>query len=146
MLQLDYFAYALAEQCCDTVEAGSKVEEYEARNATEPSGLWSLERGNGPAHMNYDIVGVVFPNFRYFYLGGEDGTWRGHHDDWPLMKPLLEKWQAGPGASDWVANQNADIPFEVKRVLGLAMYALECHNFDTWTRCVDLEGKQKRLG
>lgn len=145
MLQLDYFAYALAEQCCDNVEAGSLASEYDERNRRTPSGLWSLTRGNGPAHFYYDIALNLFPNFKYFNLGGKPGTWAGPHEDWPLIKPLLEKWQNSDKADNWVENANADIPWEIKRVLNHAMYALECHNYNTWTRCLDLESKQSRV-
>jgi hypothetical protein len=47
--RLEYFAYALCEQCCDTVEKGSKVEEFAARS--QLGTLWTPGRGNGPAHI-----------------------------------------------------------------------------------------------
>jgi hypothetical protein len=47
--RLDYFAYSICELTCDTVEKGSKLEEYEQRK--QETRLWSLGRGNGPAHF-----------------------------------------------------------------------------------------------
>lgn len=91
------------------------------------------------------LQGLIFPNLRYFDLGGENGTWAGPHPEWPLIKPLLTAWQASPAAENWVHNANASIPLEIKRLINHAMYALHCHNYDTWTRCVDLEAKQKRV-
>lgn len=136
---LDYFAYGLLEQCCDTVEKGSNAGEYEARKAAGT--LWSLTRGNGPAHFYYDIVGQIFPNFKYF--GGECAS-----DDpvgWPRIAPYLAAWQNGPAAENWVQNASSVVPQEIQRVILNSMFALECDNKAVWEGCLDLESKQDRV-
>lgn len=78
-------------------------------------------------------------------MGGEPGTWAGPHPEWPQIKPIVEAWQDSPAANNWVFEANANIPWEIKRLLNHAMYSLNCHNYDTWTRCVELEQKQMRV-
>jgi hypothetical protein len=135
--RLDYFAYAVCEQCCDVVEQGSKLEEYTKRN--EEARLWSLKRGNGPAHFYYDLC-TLFPNFKFWALPSG-----GDHYDYPHICNDLTGWFESPASTNWIANADVQISAPVQGVLGDAVWALQCHDYAIWSRCVDLESKQKRV-
>lgn len=138
--RLDYFAYSLCEQCCDNVPKGSKVEEYSWRNNGKNMKLWSLTRGNGPAHFHYDIC-AIFPNFKSWVL-----PWSGY-DVYtrPKLCPQLQSWLDSDASKNWVQNENAAMSNDITTGISDAMWALQCHNYEVWTRCVDLESKQKRV-
>lgn len=135
--QLDYFAYSLCEQCCDTVPKGAKAEQYEERN--KDGTLWSLHRGNGPAHFVYDIC-TIFPNFKFFKL-----PWGTDHYDYPRVCENLRGWLNSGAAENWITNFDVQITEPVQRALADSMMAFECHNRKTWLKCVDLESKQGRI-
>jgi hypothetical protein len=139
--RLDYFAYALCELTCDTIEKGSKLEEYEQRN--KETRLWSLKRGNGPAHLAYDVC-TVFPSFKFWALPGPNGNIEDHYD-YPKVCPLLQKWLGSDASKNWVAQTNVQVVPEITRAISDAMWALEAHDYKTWKRCLQLEATQKRV-
>lgn len=137
--RLDYFAYSLCEQCCDNVPKGAKLEEYSWRNNGDDMKLWSLTRGNGPAHFHYDIC-AIFPNFKSWIL-----PWSGDNSGRPKLCPQLQSWLDSPASANWVQNANAEMSQDITTAIGDSMWAMQCHNYEVWSRCLDLESKQKRV-
>lgn len=139
--RLDYFAYSLCELSCDTIEKGSKIWEYDQRN--EQGRLWSLGRGNGPAHFHYDVC-AIFPDFKFWALPGENGEVQDHYD-WPKVCPLLGAWINSDASKNWIAQTAVDVVPEIRQAVGDGMWALEAHQHTTWQQCLALESKQNRV-
>lgn len=134
--RLDYFAYSMCEQCCDNIEAGSTIEEYDARAAAGT--LWTLARGNGPAHFYYDIC-TIFPGFTHFVSECEaDGS-----QSRPQVCPVMKQWV--DDNPDWFGRQDISAGSVIDNAIEDGMYALTCGNRDQWTQCLDLEQKQNRV-
>lgn len=133
---LDYFVYSLCEECCDCVGVG--VQQYQYDSLASSNNLFSVRRGNCPAHAVYDICNVL-PNIRFFKSEGSN-----EYHNLPKMCPLLKNWQATQSAN-W---QNAAwVPMspQVETFLKTSMPALTCGNRGTWNNCVALESAQNRI-
>ena len=68
-------------------------------------------------------------------------------DRWwyPPVCPLLKKWIGSEDAKDWVKKFEVEMDWRIERVIADSMWALQCYDYNTWSQCIDLEGKQKRI-
>lgn len=133
--RLDYFAYSLCELNCDLIEAGSKAWEFDTRE--KEGRLWSLGRGNGPAHFHFDVC-AIFPNFRFWDLGCD-------HWDRPKVCPMLKAWHDGPSSQGWPTSTNVQMAPEIRTAIEDGLYALEADEKETWLQCLNLEATQGRV-
>ncbi|CAN8076399.1 unnamed protein product [Agarophyton chilense] len=135
--KLDYFVYAVCEQCCDCIPKGATAAQYGSRKNQKK--LFHPERGNCPAHAFYDICKVL-PNIKYMALG--NAPFKG---GWGHACGHLRKWFNSPAATNWLSNHNAKMIFNIKQFLGNVNVANQCGSKAVWTRCVDMEKKQRRI-
>lgn len=125
--------------CCDTVEAGSEVAEFEDRAAS--GRLWSLARGNGPAHFWYDVC-TVFPNFRAFNLDSDDCE-----VEIPEGRSVCEDmrdWVEGEG-TNWFGDNNVSLSTKITDAIEDSMAAMTCADRTIWGNCVRMERLQSRV-
>lgn len=132
------FMYSVCEQCCDMVTVGAKPSEWLERKKANT--LHTLTRGNGPAHLHYDIC-KMFPNLKRFT--GPD--WK-VKETLPKICPLAADWMASDYSKWWSANADADgIPRQLVFRFGMMERLLGCTNRRVWQDCVRLERAQGRV-
>lgn len=137
-LRLAQFMYSICEQCCDMVTVGSNPSEWLERK--EAGTLHKLTRGNGPAHLHYDIC-KMFPDLKRFTGPG----WK-IKEELPKICPLAAKWMASDYSSWWSGNPDADgIPKRLIHSFGMMEKLLGCQNWRVWRDCVNLEKSQGRV-
>ncbi|CDF36351.1 unnamed protein product [Chondrus crispus] len=138
---LDYFLYSVCEQCCDCIPMGTRRRDYDAlasaHSPADPT-LWKEDRGNCPAHAQFDVCKVL-PNVRYFAKPGDPELVA------PKICPKLREWQKSPEAADWPVNPETNIESDVRRFLNGILVATDCDNKLIWGRCYEMEDKQSNL-
>lgn len=136
--RLAQFMYSVCEQCCDMVTVGSEPSEWFQRK--EANTLHTLTRGNGPAHLHYDIC-KMFPNLKRF----TGPTWK-TKEDLPEICPLAANWMASNFSKGWSGNADADgIPKQLVFSFGWMEKLFGCQNSRVWQDCVRLESAQGRV-
>lgn len=136
--RLAQFMYTICEQCCDMVTVGSLPSEYKERLANDT--LYTISRGNSPAHFRFDIC-KMFPNITRF-----TGPFWKIKDGLPKLCPLAESWYGSKYASKWVSNPDADgIPRRLLYSLGQTEKLFGCRNKRVWQDCVNMERAQGRV-
>lgn len=132
------FMYSVCEQCCDMVTVGSKPSEWLQRK--EANTLHTLTRGNGPAHLHYDIC-KMFPNLKRF----TGPNWK-VNENLPEICPMAANWMASDYSKWWSANADADgIPKRLVFRFGMMERLFGCQNRRVWQDCVRLERAQGRV-
>lgn len=138
---IDYFLYSLCEQCCDCIPMGTEKSDYmkfaRGHSTSNPT-LWKEDRGNCPAHAHFDVCKVV-PNVRYFAQPGDPEKRA------PEACPLLKKWQRSDEFAEWQFNPQTNIVPDLQEFLSGMLAAIDCHDFDVWGKCYDMENKQNHL-
>lgn len=139
--EIDYFLYSVCELCCDCIPMGSKLTDYnnllEAHTVLNPT-LYDAERGNCPAHAEYDLC-MVLPAVRY--LTKVDGEIQ----DLPPACPLLNEWLNSDMSIDWETNPKTVLDVTSKTFLNGALDAISCDSSGTWNKCYVMEDKQNHL-
>lgn len=132
------FMYSMCEQCCDMVTVGSVPSEYRQRK--ENNTLHKPTRGNGPAHLHYDIC-KMFPNATRFIRP----NWN-TREGLPLLCPLAADWIFSPFGKGWGKNPDADgIPQRLQFAFVQMEKTFGCRNWRVWRDCVNLERSQGRV-
>lgn len=134
---LDYFMYAVCEECCDCVPMGAGVNQYRYRRRRRK--LLNANRGNCAAHAYFDLC-KIWPNVRYVTLGGgKEQFWK------PKICPLLTQWFNSPDGANWLQRSYVPLDPRVATFLGQFLRVAKCRNRDLWQKCAALEHAQKRL-
>lgn len=134
---LDYFVYAICEECCDCIPRESKEEEYEDRYSDRK--LTNLRRGNCPAHAFYDIC-RVWPEVRS--VSTKEGDER---KGWPKMCPMVQSWFESEDSQGWLENEKTNMDWRLLRFLRQFNREASCRNEGMWKMCVGLERAQNRV-
>lgn len=132
------FMYSICEHCCDMVTVGSLPSEYRERK--ENNTLHKFTRGNGPAHLHYDIC-KMYPNITRI----SRPTWA-HREGLPPLCPLAADWLASNYSRGWALNPDAEgIPPRLQFSFKIMEKTIGCRNRRVWTDCVNLERSQGRV-
>lgn len=134
---LDYFLYAVCEQCCDCVPIGASVAQYEQRQMNDS--LLNVRRGNCAAHAYFDLRNL-WPEVRYVSAEGGDSL-----PTAPKILPFLDAWINSPAANDWIERSDVQIDPNIEAFLSLFVRAAVCSNRDVWESCTALEVAQNRV-
>lgn len=139
--QLDYFMYSVCELCCDCVPMGISAAEYPALKAAHSEqnpALWAADRGNCPAHAQYDLCNVL-PSVQAFVKPGEPDM------AMPPACPTLNTWLNSARSTNWQTNPDASIDDSTRIFLNGALRALECEREDVWRTCFHMEDLQNNI-
>lgn len=137
---LDYFVYAVCEQCCDCIPRGSKLWQYQLRK--NMGNLLSVNRGNCPAHAWYDIC-AVWPKVRYVVR--PNGLPLPYTKTPPLLCPLLTTWIRRPENNPWLLKSYAFVDPPIKQFFLSYFKVANCALPFVWRSCINLERTQQRL-
>lgn len=136
--KLDYFAYALCEQVCDCIPKQTIASEYDQRKKSDT--LFTVFRGNCPAHSYYDVC-RVFPNIRLFRAISDSPI----PDDVPKACPQLTEWFNSDESKDWPNKAYTSISTSVQTYLSSILRAMNGKEKSTWMACQNLEHLQHRI-
>lgn len=136
-MALDYFVYAICEECCDCIPRKSTEDEYEHR--LSEGSLINLRRGNCPAHAFYDIC-RVWPEVRFI-----SSTQGEKMKNWPKMCPMVQSWYNSEESRGWLTNEETKMDGRLRRFLEQFNREARCRNDYTWKMCVGLEKAQNRV-
>lgn len=100
--------------------------------------LWAADRGNCPAHAQYDLCNVL-PSVQAFVKPGEPDKVM------PPACPPLNAWLNSARSTNWQTNPDASIDGSVRIFLNDALQALECEREDVWHTCFHMEDLQNHI-
>lgn len=138
---VDYFLYSVCELCCDCIPMGVQAGDYRALkdvHSEESPTLWDEERGNCPAHAEYDLCRVL-PNVAYLTTVG------GPAEERPPACPYLHQWLNSDRSNEWQTNPNTEIDDSTRVFLRSSLSALMCHRSAIWKKCFEMESLQDHL-
>lgn len=139
-IALDYFVYAVCEECCDCIPRGTNRGDYDRRKRSGT--LLKVDRANCPAHAHYDIC-RVFPNIRYVKSPFQKNP--SNLSKFPKVCPIFKKWKFGPNGQNLYNKSQVYIPYQLRRFLSQFMSAAKCTDRSLWNQCLNLEKSQKRV-
>lgn len=151
--KLDFFVYALCEECCDCIPTSAEQDEFVMRKAAhaneksdEEDKLFTPLRGNCVSHARFDIC-TLFPNITSIVAEG--------------VKPIRESERMCDKLKKYIRNlrrttSQSPIDFDtlpempmlggkIKRFLININNANQCKRRQVWERCVILEKRQGRI-
>lgn len=136
---LDYFVYAMCEQCCDCIPFKAVPTEFE--KAKEEKRLLRPYRGNCPAHAYYDIC-LVLPKIEW--VVGPDTPWVPWETK-PLC-PMVTDWFNSEASQKWWMRSWVPTSEYMRKFFWKYFNTFKCNTDAVWTPCAELEYSQGRLG
>lgn len=141
IVPLDYFVYAICEECCDCIPRNSKLQEYKQRR--KDNTLLKADRANCPLHAHYDIC-RVWPQVRYVKTPFEK-TPTDLRRKWPAVCPIFKNWKLGPNGQNLYNADETKISNSLRAFLERFILAAKCKNKKLWNSCFALEKAQNRV-
>lgn len=143
---IDYFLYAMCEQCCDCVPMGANSDFFlsykGAHTAVDPT-LYEAERGNCPAHAFFDVCKIL-PNVHYFARVGErDNPALATR---PPACKMLASWFNSGASKNWQKNPKTTLSTDLRNFILNMLEVLQCSAQSIWMTCFNLESRQRHLG
>lgn len=142
---LDFFLYAVCEECCDCVPTGALQREYDSRKRAKT--LFDVAgRANCGTHAAVDVC-KVWPKVRGIVNWSGRMPTKTKIDALPDVCPMLQKWRsARAGRNSKLSQEEKDtVPLEAQPFLKQFVGVARCGNRRTWQRCVSLERNQSRI-
>lgn len=137
---LDYFVYAVCEQCCDCVPRGSKPIQFWSRRSMNT--LLSVNRGNCPAHAWYDVC-AIWPKVRY--VVDQFGLPAPSSQVPNYLCPMLTTWIKKPQNNPWLLKSWLYVDPPIKDFFISFFRAANCGQQRVWQSCTNMEYKMGRL-
>lgn len=141
---IDYFVYAVCEECCDCIPDGARSSEYNERRDTGMKALTLEERGNCPAHAHYDLC-KVWPSVRHVETESAVADCSAADMKKPIICPQIYDWFQSDAALGWVHNNNVEINPDITKFLRNFNRVARCRAPETWKMCTDMEVAQGRI-
>lgn len=138
---LDFFAYAVCEECCDCVREGSIEDQYAASAAAGT--LFDFEnRANCGTHAAVDICKVL-PNVKVVVNTISQIPTAEELEQIPHICPLLKEWR--DNRSSLPADEQNTVPEFAREFLSNYTKVASCGASSVWRSCVRLETAQSRI-
>lgn len=146
LIPLDYFVYAVCEQCCDCVPIGARREQYTWRIRSGKL-FDTVGRPNCGSHAAADICSV-WPNVRAIVNWKTEIPPKNVLDKIPDICIPLRRWRkarVGGKNSSLSEPERNTIPGIVQPLLKAHSRAANCRAKPVWDACVRMEVKQRRI-
>lgn len=138
---LDFFVYAVCEECCDCITVGAKVNEYWKRKKSNT--LFDVEgRANCGTHAAVDICKVL-PNIKTVVNYKSAMPHPNVIAELPKICPPLKDWRNG--RSQLPEEEQELVPEFAHEFLRNYTHAARCFKKSLWQSCVRLESDQNRV-
>ena len=138
---VDYFLYSVCELCCDCVPMGVSPGDYaplSTSHSDDNPTLWDAERGNCPAHAQYDLCNVL-PHVTYLT------TPNGAAQSRPKACPSLNAWLNSDRSTNWQSDPDTSLDGDTSVFLNGALSTIGCDQASVWNQCYDMESRQNHL-
>lgn len=138
---LDFFIYAVCEECCDCIPVGAETDDYYPLKSTD-SLLDYKTRANCGTHAAVDVC-KIFPNIKTAVKKPEDIPSASQLAELPYICSPLQDWR--DSRSSLPEDERELVPNFAHGFLKNFSIAARCWKKPLWESCVELESDQNRI-